>query len=286
MIFVNKPNLRKLIIFAVITLTSGWLGVLLNLVLDKQSEENSLGMGIWLILPFLTGIILRIVHNDWKDMGIKLHLRNNIKWYLLSIAIYPLVTIITVGLAKIFGCIEISEFGMRSFFSLAAASIAGGLIKNIFEEFAWRGYLTPKLMGLKLNDWFIYIISGLIWALWHAAYYIVFLPDRYFETTSRVEMLLMGCILMTCWAVMYVEIYRLTKSVWPGVLMHAVEDAFPNILVMAGGFISFTKLGDVLLNPITGVFSTALFLGIGLLLRTFRINKERMQPVQNLVKVD
>ena len=35
-------------------------------------------------------------------------------------------------------------------------------------------YLTPKLIELKLNDWFIYIISGLVWSLWHAAYYLVF----------------------------------------------------------------------------------------------------------------
>ena len=53
-------------------------------------------------------------------------------------------------------------------------STIGNFIKNIFEEFSWRGYLTPKLIELKLNDWFIYIISGLVWALWHAAYYLVF----------------------------------------------------------------------------------------------------------------
>lgn len=272
----NKHNIRKLIIFVIITLASGWVGILLDSVLTEQPEGNSLGMGLWLILPLLTGIILRIVHHDWKDMGVKLHLRDNIKWYLVSIAIYPLVTVITVGTAKIFDCIEMSEFEMRSFFLLAAASVAGGLLKNIFEEFAWRGYLTPKLIGLKLNDWLIYGISGLVWALWHTAYYLVFLPDIYFASTSRVDMVLMGCILMTCWTIMYVEIYRITKSVWPCVLMHTVEEAFPNVLVMTGGFVSFTKIGDVLLNPITGVFSTALFLGIGLLLRTFRIKKERI----------
>ncbi len=272
----NKHNIRNLVIFITITLASGWVGILLDSVLTEQPEGNSLGMGLWLILPFLTGIILRISDHDWKDMGIKLHLKGNLKWYLLSIVIYPLVTIVTVGLAKIFGCIEMSEFEAGAFFVLAGASVLGGFVKNIFEEFAWRGYLTPKLIGLKLNDWLIYGISGLIWGLWHAAYYLIFLPDNYFKSTSRVEMLLIGCVLMVCWTVMYVEIYRLTKSVWPCVIMHAVEDAFPNVLVMTGGFISFTKIGDNLFNPITGIFSTVLFIGIGLLLRTLRIKKERI----------
>ncbi|MGQ0513724.1 ketopantoate reductase C-terminal domain-containing protein, partial [Bacillus sp. D-CC] len=121
-------------------------------------------------------------------------------------------------------------------------------IKNIFEEFSWRGYLTPKLIELKLNDWFIYIISGLVWALWHAAYYLVFLPNEYFESISRLHMLLSGCILMVSWSIMYVEIYRLTKSVWPCVIMHAIEDAVPTVLVTITGIITLTKGSDFIRN--------------------------------------
>ena len=113
-----------------------------------------------------------------------------------------------------FGVAHISSFDISTLLSLIVMSTIGNFIKNIFEEFSWRGYLTPKLIELNLNDWYIYIISGLIWALWHAAYYIVFLPNEYFESISRLNMLLSGCILMVCWSIMYVEIYRLTKSVW------------------------------------------------------------------------
>lgn len=269
----KKQNIRKLIIFIIITLASGWIGVAIDSVLTEQPEGNSLGMGLWLILPFLTGIILRIVYRDWKNIGLKLNIRDNKKWYILSIGIYLLVTAITIGLAKIFNLIEVSNFAKGSFLSLAIASVTGGLLKNIFEEFAWRGYLTPKLIELKLNDWSIYGISGLVWALWHVPYYLVFLPDIYFESISRGNMILIGCILMVCWAIMYVEIYRITKSVWPCVLMHTVEDAVPNVMVMTGGFVSLTKIGDILLNPITGVIATAIFIATGLLLRRFRIMK-------------
>jgi len=42
-----------------------------------------------------------------------------------------------------------------------------------------------------------------------------------------------------------------------------------------GGFIVFTKSGDVWMNPVSGIIATALFLGIGFFLRTVRIRKER-----------
>lgn len=271
-------NLRKtksnLILFIVIALASGWIGVLIDNLLEEQPKGNSLGMGLWLIIPFLTVLILRIINRDWKDFGLKPHFKGNLKWYLVAIIIYPLVTIITIGIALVLGCVDISNFDMNTFLSLAIVSIGGNFIKNIFEEFSWRGYLTPKLVELKANDLIIYIVSGLVWALWHSAYYLVFLPDNYFESISRVGMILTGCVIMTCWTVMYVEINRLTKSVWPCVIMHAVEDAIPTVLVMVGAFITLTNNSDVYLNPITGVVATILFLGIGLVLRAVRIKNE------------
>ncbi|WP_407946417.1 CPBP family glutamic-type intramembrane protease [Paenibacillus alkaliterrae] len=43
-------------------------------------------------------------------------------------------------------------------------------IKNIFEEFAWRGYLAPKLYSIGYNRLFIHICVGLIWGAWHVPY--------------------------------------------------------------------------------------------------------------------
>jgi membrane protease YdiL (CAAX protease family) len=99
---------------------------------------------------------------------------------LLSFAIYPLVTVVTISLGIIAGSADILGLEIKVFLSLAVSAFAGEFIKNIFEEFAWRGYLTPKLIELGINDWLVYIISGLVWALWHSAYYLVFLPDSLF----------------------------------------------------------------------------------------------------------
>ncbi len=265
----------NVIIFIIVTLASGWIGVLVDSALPEQPEGNSLGMGLWLTMPFLISIPLRIVCRDYKDMGIKPHFKGNVKWYLSSLMIYPLVTVITVGFAMIFGCVDMSDFTITAFVSLAAFSGISGFAKNIFEEFAWRGYLTPKLMELKINDWLLYIISGLVWALWHVPYYLFFLPNQYFESLSRTGMIGTACLLMPCWAIMFAELYRLTKSVWPCVLMHAVEDAVPTVLVTTGSFMALTNHSDFWLNPTDGVITTILFTAIGLFLRSVRIKKER-----------
>lgn len=270
-----RSTKKYLIIFIAVTLASGWIGVLVDSLLTEQPEGNSLGMGVWLILPFLTAIALRIIYKDKKDLGLKPNIRQKIKWYMVSIAVFPLVTLIAVSIGSFLGFIDYSAFKSSDFISLALYSMLTNVIKNIFEEFSWRGYLTPKLMDLNLNDWWVYIISGLVWGLWHAAYYLVFLPEKYFASISRVTMLSSSIMIMLCWTVMFVEIYRLTKSVWPCVLMHAVEDAVPTVLVATGGYITFTNGSGLWLNPINGIVANILFLAIGLTLRKLRIRKEQ-----------
>lgn len=262
----------NVVIFIIVTLASGWLGVLVDLLMENKEPGNSLGMGLWLVLPLLTSIILRWISRDTKGIGIRPNFTNNMKWYFVSFIIYLVITLITVGLAVLVGFADISSIDLNIILPLIGAALVSSFIKNIFEEFAWRGYLTPKLIELKMNDWLIYLISGLVWALWHAPYYFVFLPNHYFESLSRVDTLMIGCVLMVIWNVMFVEIYRITKSVWPTVIMHAVEDAFPTLLT-TGGFIIFTAY-EFWLNPITGVIATLLILFIGLFLRRVRIHTQ------------
>ncbi|MBU5354699.1 type II CAAX prenyl endopeptidase Rce1 family protein [Paenibacillus silvae] len=265
----------SLLVFMVVVLASGWIGVWVDTMMPEQPAENSLGMGLWLILPLLMMLILRIVNRDWKDIGVRFKLKGNLKWYGAALVIYPVVMVIVVGLAFLFNSARAADVELNTLLPLIGGSIAGSFIKNIFEEFAWRGYLTPKLIELKLNDWALYFVSGLIWALWHAAYYMVFLPETYFENTTRLSFLIIGCVLMIAWSIMYVEIYRLTQSVWPCVMMHAVEDGVPTLLVSVAGIITLTQVGEFWLSPTTGIVTTVLFVGFGLLLRSIRKKKEQ-----------
>lgn len=264
----NKKSI--LIIFIVVTIFCGWLGVIIDSILIDQPDGNTLGMGLWLILPFLTAIILRFTCRDKKEMGVKPNLKKSWKLYLLSLFIYPVVTAITVGAGLLLNFANISSFELHDFLSLVTFSVLANLAKNIFEEFSWRGFLTPRLIEMNISDWLVYLISGLVWSIWHAAYYFVFLPENYFQATSRVGMFISGMVLMLCCTIMYVEIYRLTKSVWPCVLLHTINNAIPNVLI----YITFTNSSNIWLNPVSGIIANLLFVAIGLSLRKIRKLRE------------
>jgi hypothetical protein len=70
---------------------------------------------------------------------------------------------------------------------------------------------------------------------------------------------------MIAWAMVYGELFLLTRSVWPAVLMHSVEDAFVNPLFTEQRIV-VNQGADWLVSPVNGIISVALFaaLGVGL----------------------
>ena len=63
----KRSSKTNLLIFIIITLASGWLGVLADRILTEQPEGYSAGTGIWLALPLLCAIIFRIREKEWKS---------------------------------------------------------------------------------------------------------------------------------------------------------------------------------------------------------------------------
>jgi hypothetical protein len=274
----SKKENVLIMVFIAITLLSGWIGYLVDFILPDQPDGETLGMGIWLLLPFLCGIVIRLVRRDWKDFGVKPNIKTNIKWYALSVIIFPAMTLMYSLLGWIFGFVEFNSFSVSSLLPIIGSLFVGMFIKNIFEDFAWQGFLTPKLVKARLGDLQLYLVVGLVWAFWHAPYYLHFLPDSFYSTTSErlVDVFIKSPIIITVWGVMFVEMTRITRSVWPAVLMHALEDAIPNFLIFEEGIIQFNGIGNLLLNPLTGLLPLATYLVFGLWLRKMRISKYRL----------
>jgi membrane protease YdiL (CAAX protease family) len=274
----NK-NIRNIIIFAIVALTCGWLGVFIDKFVETQPEGESLGMGIWLVFPLLAVISLRIFAGDgWKNLGIKPNFKENTKWYIVALLIYPVVTAIVLLLGKSFGWIDFSNFRTDIYLAGFVATLLPNFIKNIFEESVWRGYLTTKLLDEKIKDIWLYLIVGGIWGVWHLPYYLRFLPeaDMYqVLPVSPFALSLIAIFSMICWTVMFVEIFRLTKSIWSVVLLHMVEDSLINHLVIDGHII-ITAGKEFLISPIAGIITSILYLGVGLFLRQKRIKKEQL----------
>jgi hypothetical protein len=272
----DKRTVRNIILFTIIVIVSGWLGVLIDKVIPEQPEGDTLGMGIWLVLPLLAVIGLRTFAGDgWKDAALRPRLKSSAIWYVVAFLIFPVTTGIVLMIGSILGWIDLTNFHITAFIQVFFNLLLFEFIKNIFEESVWRGYLTVKLIKLNLDDFSLYLVVGLIWSVWHMPYYMEFLPESVITSVlpvSRFTFFLVATFTMTVWTVMFVEIFRLTNSIWPVVLLHAVEDAVINPLVI-DGHISISSGMEIFISPISGIIPTALYLGIGLWLRKRRIRK-------------
>lgn len=107
-------------------------------------------------------------------------------------------------------------------------------------------------------------------------YYMFFLPNDFFTEISRPMMVLVGIVIMIFWSPLFVELRRLTNSVWPCVILHAMEDVVPTLLFVTTGVFRIKKSLSILIDPMTGIVATVLILFIGLVLRGYRIKKDHM----------
>ncbi|MEL7665403.1 MAG: CPBP family glutamic-type intramembrane protease [Methanosarcina mazei] len=270
----DNKIIRNVVVFIVVVILSGWIGVLVGSVLTEQPKGDSPGMGIWLVTPMLAAITITIFsRGNWNDLGFKPNFKGNIKWYFIAALVFPVVTSIVLIIGVITDWIDTSTLDLRPFILVFSSTLLFNFIKNIFDGTPLFSYLTPKLVKLNFNDWKIYLTVGSVWGIWHLPYFLVFLPETDIQAVlpvSRAIIIIFMIITMILWSVMFIELYRVTKSIWPGVVLHMVEDSLINPLVISG-FISIAAGKEILISPIIGIITSILYLLIGLGIRTYRI---------------
>ena len=290
---------RNVIIFAFFSTLCGWIGYVVDKVTGQAHYENigteigsgSLGMLIWLVTPLICTIFLRSFGGDgWKEAGFSINFKDNKKLYLISFLVYPLVTIIVIFLGLMTQGIRVTDVKVEftAYLGILLTQVGTQFIKNIFEESVWRAYLTNQLIKLKLSDLKLYLLVGFIWWIWHLPYIMKFLSEREIQNTSpvgRFAFFLIGMITVACWTVMYTEIFRLTKSVWPLVIMHTMEDAVINPLLLLG-FVSVEKNQAFLFSLSVGMIPTILYLLVGLAIRKWRKNSSMESRANRVIKDD
>jgi len=281
----NRVTVRNLTIFIIAVLSIGWIGRGLDLLMHNPSSEG-LGILLWLITPLAISLLLRAFAGDgWKDFGIKPNFRGNALWYIIAFLVYPVSTacilIIGRGLGLItFPNASLSILGLV--FQTFALSLLPHFLKNIFEEAAWRGYLAPKVYSLHLNDFVGHIIVGIVWGAWHIPYYLFFLDQAVlqdFTTLNLAYFIPLSIVVMISWSMVYGEIRLLTNSIWPAVLMHAVEDALL-ILLISDHHIQILPGTDWLISPMSGLISVVFFIAMGIVLNKMR---KRNMPIERAV---
>jgi hypothetical protein len=283
----DKTTIRNLMIFITLVLASGWIGWGLDRLMGNPSVE-SIGMLLWIITPLIVSLLLRTFGGDgWKDFGIKPNFKGNWIWYLFSILVFPVVTALVVIVGSAFGWIKFPNLSANTPALLLQAFALGllpQLIKNLFEEAPWRGYLAPKVSSLGLNDYAGHTIVGLVWGAWHIPYYLFFLDPATladFSTLNVVVYIVLAIWIMISWSFVYGEIRLLTNSFWPAVLMHAVEDAFIGVII-AENYIRMMPGTDWLISPMNGLLMSLFFIVIGVWLHQYRKRKMSVASKGNI----
>jgi len=284
----NRTTIRNLVVFITIVLAIGWIGRGLDLLMGNPSSEG-LGILLWIGTPLVASSLLRAFAGDgWKDFGIKPNFKGNAAWYVVALLVYPVTTACILIIGSGFGLITFPNpsLGALGLFFLAfALALLPKFIKNFFEEAAWRGYLAPKVYSLGLNDYVGHLIVGFVWGAWHIPYYLFYLDRALlqdFTTLNVATYIPLAIVVMISWAFVYGELRLLTNSIWPAVLMHAVEDALLFTLVI-DGHIQILPRMDWLISPMNGLISVVLFLAIGVGLRQLRIRKIQLKDKAPLV---
>ncbi len=277
----NK-TIRNIIIVALFTVGGGWLGIWLNNVTgNTQPPMQSLGALVWLVTPALSGILLRAFGGDgWKDAGFGLHLISGWRWYLVGILVYPLAALLSFGLAMAAGGIAVDGFasqGVGAYASAVGVIMAGSLMKNIFEEFAWRGYLTPRLEAAKTPALLNHLLVGILWWAWHIPYYYYFLDraqlNAYLTNIDIPTFLIIALVGLFPTAILFGELRLLSKSVWPVFILHNLINGLSMPLIL-NGFIELNGWTGIIFSPTNDGIVTSILLGVaGLFLYRYRVRK-------------
>ena len=272
----NK-NTKNILVFIGFTLISGWLGLWLNMTEGVKEHTNSTGMGVWLVLPMLTGLLLRWQGGDgWEDSGFALRLPGNAVWYLFSLLFFPVVIAAFLAAGTISGFVEfsLSQGGWTELLVGIGSAFAAMFVKNILEEFAWRGYLAPRLKATGINDYIAYLITGAVWTGWHIPYWAYFLPPEMIQKYapySLAEFILLGITGMSAGSLLLGELRFLTGSAWPAVIAHNVINAVSLTLLLNGYFSSEWTL--VFTPGLEGALMTVFVMIAGLYIRRLRLGK-------------
>ena len=274
----NKRTLRNVAIFSLVVIVCGWVGVGLDKLLGQPSNLQSLGALIFISTPIVCMILLRLFAGDgWKDLPLRPNFKQNSRWYLFAIAVYPVVIGITLLIGKLCGWVDVSKFSFAAYLPVLGAAFLPEFFKNIFEESVWRGYLTVKMEQLTKNEWVVYLVVALVWQAWHLPYYLVLLDDAFLATFfpyGEVMFVLISTLVICVWTIMYTEIFFLSRSLLLVVLMHSMEDALNPLI--SEGFAVISPDKTLLVSPSFGLIPLLLYLGIGLYLRKIRKSKGRI----------
>ena len=281
-----KLETKRIILYLAITFIVTYtleIGVIRPLVTGEDPQLAMLGqtlVSIMMFIPALGVLLTRLITKEgFRNSLLKLpKLKGNLLYYLIAWFGPALLTLLGAGIY--FGInpsrfdpnmtiladtyrnagveTTIGQLQTTIIIQIAMAFFLGPLLNilNCFgEEWGWRGYLLPKMMG-KLPILPVLLINGVIWGVWHAP--LTALGHNYglgyagYPYTGILAMILFCIVLGTIFTFLTIR----TNSCIPAIFAHGSV----NSIAAAG--IYLTADGG---NPFLGPSPTGILGGLGFL---------------------
>ncbi len=272
----RRTTLRNVATFTAVVWSVGWVAAALqSRIVDASAQQ--VGLLLWLVTPLATVLLLRGLAGDgWSDFGLSPAFRGNRLGWSAAVLVHPLCAGLVITIGALLGW-TVFAGSMPDLLWVFAYGLAPSIVKNVFEEFAWRGYLTPKVHSLGANDFVGHAVVGLIWAGWHVPYFLYLVDPAALHAATNLSLavfIAMAIPSLIAVSMVYGELRLLTNSVWPAVVAHAIGNALIDVLIV-NGFVQVQSGRELLASPgYQGVLSIAVFVVAGVALHRMRMRRE------------
>ncbi len=262
-------------VFAVVVIGIGWAGVAVDRLGGASlsgggvvpTGESSSGQGLWILVPALTALALTYLRPDGAGrLGLTLRFGHRARWFGFAALLFPVTMAVTVLVGVALGLTTVHAApapGRPGFLAAVVAGVGVLGLKNVVEEFTFRGYGTRTAMATGLRGAAPHVLVSVVWACWHLPLYLVWTSaaDRPMVTSldwpEFIPMFFVGAVAL---GLVLGELRVATGSIWPGVVLHTVANAVA-IPLLANGHISFDGHADALVGVQPSSIATMLMFG-------------------------
>ena len=152
-----ESSLTRLVVFSVITLGSGWVGLLVDNALGNPHSMEAPGTLLWIMTPLLTGAVMALSEPSLRRSYAASWLPGRLRTYGVALAVFPLSFAIAIAVGWAAGWL--TPVGLGAFGGVVAAGVLGTVLPPIVYALMTVPIMicwAPLFTELR-------ILSGSIW---------------------------------------------------------------------------------------------------------------------------
>jgi membrane protease YdiL (CAAX protease family) len=268
----SRPAGRDLEDFAVAVAIFGGLSSQLPRLLPQENAD--LAKLLWLSGPVLVAAVIITRGGWWRRVGFSFPPKTASLWSLVALTFPVVLGGALLTLSEKAGAAEVKETSYAELIAFAAPMAGMLLVKNIFEEFLFRGYFTSRSQESRFCGISAHLLTGVVWAVWHLPYWLVFLGPEKVESFGGMPLsyfITLAFLSLPLQSIFYGELRLISGSLLPPYLFHVVTNLI-TLSLIEGEFVVPEGFGGALLAPAShGILYTVILAGIGLLMMQARL---------------